>query len=114
MRRTYAVVFERGARNYAAYCPEVPGCVSVGDDWDEMQAMIREALGAHIGFMLERGEEAPEPTMSVEDAMRYHCELVGDEGEAEPSTEVTVAFVEVEVGEVAPARAATASVGGGR
>ncbi len=74
--------------------------------------MIREALGAHIGFMLERGEEAPEPTMSVEDAMRYHCELVGGERESEPSTEVTVAFVEIEVGQAAPARAEAASVGG--
>ena len=112
MRRAYAVVFERGPRNYAAYCPDVPGCVSVGDDWGEMQVMIREALGAHIGFMLERDEAAPEPTMSVEDAMRYHCELVGGEGESEPSTEVTVAFVEIEVGQAAPARGEAASVGG--
>lgn len=112
MRRTYAVVFERGQRNYAAYCPDVPGCVSVGDDRGEMQVMIREALGAHIGFMLERGEAAPEPTMSVEDAMRYHCELVGGEGASEPSTEVTVAFVEIEVGQAAPARGEAASVGG--
>ena len=112
MRRAYAVEFERGPRNYAAYCPDVPGCVSVGDDWGEMQVMIREALGAHIGFMLERGEAAPEPTMSVEDAMRYHYELVGGEGASEPSTEVTVAFVEVEIGQAAPARGEAASVGG--
>ena len=112
MRRTYAIVFERGPRNYAAYCPDVPGCVSVGDDWGEMQAMIHEALGAHIGFMLERGEAAPEPTMSVEGAMRYHCDLVGGEGESEPATEVTVAFIEVEVSQAAPVRGEAASVGG--
>ena len=27
----YAVVIEKGERNYSAYVPDLPGCVSVGD-----------------------------------------------------------------------------------
>lgn len=117
MQHTYAVVFERAPNNYAAYCPDVLGCVSVGDDWPEMLAMIREALTFHIELMLEHGEEFPEPTMSVVDAMRYHCDLDDEEdlwedGEPEPSTEVTVAMVEIEINVAAATGAAeTAGVG---
>ncbi len=55
MKLTYAVVFEQTPNNYCAYVPDVPGCVSVGDTWDEMQAMIREALAFHIEDPLESG-----------------------------------------------------------
>ena len=40
MKLTYAVVFEQTPNNYGAYVPDVPGCVSTGKTWDEMQAMI--------------------------------------------------------------------------
>ena len=41
MKLTYAVVIVQNPNNYGAYAPDVPGCVSVGDTWEEMQAMIR-------------------------------------------------------------------------
>ena len=44
VRVTYAVVIVQNPNNYGASAPDVPGCVSVGDTWEEMQAMIREAL----------------------------------------------------------------------
>ncbi len=44
VRVTYAVVIVQNPNNYSVYAPDVPGCVSVGDTWEEMQAMIREAL----------------------------------------------------------------------
>ena len=47
MKLTYAVVIEQTPNNYGAYVPDVPGCVSAGDTWDEMQAMIREAIARH-------------------------------------------------------------------
>ena len=117
MRRSYAVVFERGTNNYGAYCPDVPGCVSVGEDWPEMLAMIREALSFHIESMLEDGEAFPAATMSVSDAMRYHCDLIDEDGyelleeaKPEPSTEVTVAMVEVEINVPTSAAASVAAV----
>ena len=44
MKQKYAVVFERSPNNYGAYVPDLPGCVSVGDTWEEMQEMIKEAI----------------------------------------------------------------------
>ena len=40
----YAVVIEKGERNYSAYVPDLPGCVSVGDTLEEAKAEIREAI----------------------------------------------------------------------
>lgn len=104
MKRSYAVVIDRGPNNYSAYCPDVLGCVSVGDDWPEMLAMIREALEFHIEGMLEDGDELPKPTMSIRDAMRFHGELIKevdndrlDAADETPVTEVTFTMVEVEI-----------------
>ena len=72
MKQKYAVVFERSPNNYGAYVPDLPGCVSVGDSWEEMQEMIREAITFHIEDMLESGEPLPQPQMSIEQAIAYH------------------------------------------
>ena len=79
MKLTYAVVFVQTPNNYGAYVPDVPGCVSVGDTWDEMQAMIREALAFHIEDLLESGEPLPEPKMSIDDAIAYHNEPIPED-----------------------------------
>jgi HicB_like antitoxin of bacterial toxin-antitoxin system len=34
----YAVVIEKGERNYSAYVPDLPGCVSVGDTLEDVKA----------------------------------------------------------------------------
>ena len=34
----YAVVIEKGERNFSAYVPDLPGCVSVGDTLEEVNA----------------------------------------------------------------------------
>src|SRR5277367_200943 len=39
----YPVVIAKGERNYSAYVPDLPGCVSVGDTLDEAKAEIRAA-----------------------------------------------------------------------
>lgn len=44
----YAVVIEKGERNFSAYVPDLPGCVSVGDTLDEVKAEIREAIELHL------------------------------------------------------------------
>ena len=40
----YAVVIEKGQRNYSAYVPDLPGCVSLGDSLDEVKAEIRAGI----------------------------------------------------------------------
>ena len=72
MRLMYAVIFEQTRNGYGASVPDVPGCVSAGDSWDETREMIRDALGVHIEDMLEQGEPLPEPKMSISDAVALH------------------------------------------
>ena len=105
MKLRYAVVFERTPNNYGAYTPDVPGCVSTGKTWDEMQAMIREALVFHIESMLEEGEPLPEPKMSIDDAIAHHSEPIPEDvlesytefGDPAPTISTTFEMVEIEV-----------------
>ena len=105
MKLTYAVVFERTPNNYSAYAPDVPGCVSTGKTWDEMQAMIREALVFHIESLLEDGDPLPEPKLSIDEAIAHHSEPVPEDvlasyaeyGDPVPSLSTTFEMVEIDV-----------------
>ena len=58
----YAVVIEKGERNYSAYVPDLPGCVSVGDTLEEVKAEIRGAIELHLQGMREDGTPIPPPS----------------------------------------------------
>jgi len=62
----YAVVIEKGERNYAAYVPDLPGCVSTGATLEEVKAEIREAIEFHLEGMREDGLLIPKPTSWAE------------------------------------------------
>jgi predicted RNase H-like HicB family nuclease len=63
MTKRYLVVYAKcKGSNFSGHAPDVPGCVSAGDTLEEMEAMMREALGFHLSGMLEDGETIPEPT----------------------------------------------------
>jgi predicted RNase H-like HicB family nuclease len=62
----YAVVIEKGERNYSAYVPDLPGCASVGDTLDEVKAEIRVAIEFHLDGLREDGLPIPRPTSVVE------------------------------------------------
>ena len=64
--KRFAVVFEKAANNWAAYVPDLPGCVTTGATVEETRANIREAIALHLGAMAEVGEPIPEPTSGVE------------------------------------------------
>ncbi len=64
--RKYAVVFETSPNNYAAYVPDLPGCVSTGATREEIERNIREAIAFHIEGLLIEGEPIPEPTSWTE------------------------------------------------
>jgi len=49
----YAVVIEKGEKNYSAYVPDLPGCASVGETLAEVKAEIREAIAFHLEGMRE-------------------------------------------------------------
>ena len=40
----YTVIYERGVTNWGAYIPDLPGCVSIGYTFLEVQENIKEAV----------------------------------------------------------------------
>ena len=64
--KKYAVVFEKASSNWAAYVPDLPGCVTTGRTIEEKRRLIAEAVEIHIDGMRLRGETVPEPTAVAE------------------------------------------------
>ncbi|MBZ5676316.1 MAG: type II toxin-antitoxin system HicB family antitoxin [Acidobacteriia bacterium] len=62
MNRKYAVIFEQAETNWAAYVPDLPGCVSTGRTLEETERNVREAITGHLQTLREFGEPVPEPT----------------------------------------------------
>jgi predicted RNase H-like HicB family nuclease len=54
----YALVIEKGQRNYSAYAPDLPGCISVGDTPEQVKAEIRDAIEFHLEGMRGAGGHA--------------------------------------------------------
>lgn len=62
----YTVIVEKAPNNYCAFSPDVLGCISVADTYEEMLEMIREALEFHFECMELDGDTIPTPTAKVE------------------------------------------------
>ena len=59
---TYLAVFETDENpGISVYFPDVPGCVSCGENFDHAMQMAKEALALHIYGMEKDGEILPEP-----------------------------------------------------
>ena len=61
----YAIVIEKAENNYAAYVPDLPGCVTTGETIEETEQQIREAIEFHIRGLREDGLAIPEPSSQV-------------------------------------------------
>jgi predicted RNase H-like HicB family nuclease len=59
----YAMIIEKGERNYSAYFPDLPGCIAAGETLDEVKQHMREALELHRRGMREDGLPIPEPSL---------------------------------------------------
>jgi predicted RNase H-like HicB family nuclease len=62
MSQRYAVIFEQAEHNWAAYVPDLPGCISTGATLEETERNIQEAVRGHIAVLREFGEPVPPPT----------------------------------------------------
>jgi predicted RNase H-like HicB family nuclease len=62
MTQRYAVIFEKAEGNWAAYVPDLPGCITTGATIDETERNIREAIEGHLRTLREFGDPVPEPT----------------------------------------------------
>ena len=67
MKRKYAVIFEQAETNWAAYVPDLPGCITTGRTLEETEQNVREAIAGHIQTLREFGEPVPEPTSVAKD-----------------------------------------------
>lgn len=67
MSRTYAVIFEQAERNWAAYVPDLPGCITTGKTLEETERNIREAIEGHLATLREFGDPIPRPTSVAKD-----------------------------------------------
>jgi predicted RNase H-like HicB family nuclease len=57
----YAILIERASDGFAAYVPDLPGCVAVGDTEEEVIQAIRKAIVWHLEGMREDGVPIAEP-----------------------------------------------------
>ena len=62
----YAVVIEKAPSNYAAYVPDLPGCVATGASLEETESLIREAIEFHLEGLRAEGLSIPPPSSQVE------------------------------------------------
>jgi predicted RNase H-like HicB family nuclease len=62
----YAMIIEKGDRNYSAYLPDLPGCIATGKTLEEVKQRMGEAVELHLRGMREDGLTIPEPTSLVE------------------------------------------------
>jgi predicted RNase H-like HicB family nuclease len=62
----FLIVIEKAKHNYAAYVPDLPGCVTTGKTLDEIRHNIQEAISLHLEGMLRHGEIIPQPQTSAE------------------------------------------------
>ena len=62
---TVAVIYEKGSKNWAAYVPDLPGCISTGTSRAEVECNIKQAILYHLRGLREDGQPIPEPTSEV-------------------------------------------------
>lgn len=61
----YAIVIEKATHNYAAYVPDLPGCVATGKTIEETETQIQEAIKFHLHGMREDGLSIPKPSSKI-------------------------------------------------
>lgn len=62
----YAIVIEKAENNFAAYVPDLPGCIATGKTVEDTEQQIREAIEFHIRGMREDGVPIPDPSSRVD------------------------------------------------
>jgi len=56
----FSVVIEKDKDGYFAFAPELQGCYSQGDTYEEAIENIKDAIVLHVEDRLDSGEEVPQ------------------------------------------------------
>ena len=59
---TYFAVFETLEKGFSVYFPDLPGCISCGDTFEDAKKQATEALELHLWGMQKDNEEIPCPS----------------------------------------------------
>jgi len=57
--KKYLIVIEETGAGYAAYSPDLPGCVSSGRTRNEVERNLRAALALHLNDLREEANRCP-------------------------------------------------------
>lgn len=58
-KASYPAVFEPSGKGFGVYFPDLPGCVSYGDSFEDAERQAEDALGLHLYGMEKDGEVIP-------------------------------------------------------
>lgn len=61
----YSLVITPDDEGYGVEIPDLPGCFTHAEKWEDIQEMAREAMSLWIGAMLADGKPIPEPEPQV-------------------------------------------------
>lgn len=56
----FSVVIEKDSEGYFAFCPELQGCYTQGDTYEQVLENIKDAIRLHIEDRIESGEGIPQ------------------------------------------------------
>lgn len=59
MKAKFLIVIEKGATNFSAYSPDLPGCIATGKTVEKTVAEMSSAIEFHLEGMIENGDELP-------------------------------------------------------
>ena len=66
----YLLILEKTATGYAAYSPDLPGCIATGSTREEAEHEMHEAIQFHIEGLRLAGLPVPAPTSEA-----AYCEV---------------------------------------
>jgi predicted RNase H-like HicB family nuclease len=75
-----ALVHKDDGTSYGVSFPDVPGCISAGDTFEEAVANAAEALAGHFALMKVDGDAIPQPRSYEQ--LRHDPDFVEDSADA--------------------------------
>ena len=62
----YTIIIEDAGTNFAAYVPDLPGCVATGESVEAVERRMGEAIRFHIDGLKEDHLPIPHPSARAE------------------------------------------------
>jgi predicted RNase H-like HicB family nuclease len=59
----YTIIIEKGAGNYSAYCPDLPGVAAAGETEEETAELMRDTIEFHLEGLREENHPIPQRTV---------------------------------------------------